>query len=137
MNAGKRKQVGGAWYKTVELLDGEFVSKDANAHHWRGKWTSSFGRLYLTNLRLIFCGMPGLLIWRLGVPWAWETVVIDLDKILVVAPATNIPNHFLEDAYAMDLGDRKEVFSTVPAPDQQWLMEIKATFPSQHHNDQP
>src|SRR5437660_8574390 len=90
-------------YKPVTILPSEYVSREANVHHQRGRWTWSFGRLYLTNFRLIFCGAPALMIWLMAVPWPREAIVLDLDEIVGVTPATQSPWHILGDAFAVYL----------------------------------
>jgi hypothetical protein len=127
--------VGGLVFKPVQLLENEFISRSDTAYHWRGRWTSSLGKLYLTNLRLIYSGMPGITVGLMGLPWSRESLTLDLDDIQFVGRIDVVWAEYLRrgisaDAYFVDANGQRHCFGPAIGEHLSWLQDLKRPLSS-------
>ncbi len=128
------RRVGGLVFKPVQLLENEVISRSDTAYHWRGRWTSSLGKLYLTNLRLIYSGMPGITVGLMGLPWSRESLTLDLDDIQRVGRVDLVWAEYLRrgiaaDAYFVDANGQRHYFGPAIGEHLSWLYDLKLALP--------
>jgi len=137
MRAANRRhprRVGGILYKPVELLEDEWVSRSDTAYHWRGRWTSSLGKLYLTNLRLIYSGMPLMTVGLVAIPWAREFLALYLDDVQYVGRLTQVWPEYVRhgissDAFFVECKGEKQYFSVAFGGNPPWLQNLSRPLP--------
>jgi hypothetical protein len=143
LTAGQRRprQVGGILHKLVELLENEHISRSDIAWHWRGRWTTSLGRLYLTNFRLVYSGMPLVTLGLLGLPWPRESLTLNLDDIRSAGRTEQVWPEYLRrgiaaDAFFVGVNGEKHHFGIMFGRSSAWVSDLKRPPPLQNADDE-
>ena len=117
-------KVGGGILKEAPLLEGEAVAKEAAAYHRRGAFYLAWGKLFLTNWRLIFC--PS----KLAGPWRNERLAFPLETIEALG-TTKLPWYWTfllwgmpADAWCVRVEGKRHWFSLGWGTNKLWLREL-------------
>lgn len=127
-------RVGGLLFADVELAPDERVLASDAAAHWRRRWSSSWGRLHLTNQRLIFTGMPLISIGLFPLPFVPQTVAIHRSDISGAGRVEGIWPEYLRrgiaaDAFFVDTANGRYHFAVLLGKSAQWVQALT------HEND--
>ncbi|MEX0683768.1 MAG: hypothetical protein WD904_02080 [Dehalococcoidia bacterium] len=119
-------RLGGGWYHSTELLDGEEVLKSGDVFHKPSR-TNQGGRLYLTNNRLVY------------LPDRWAAVMGDeriewpLERIEAFAMTREnggvlfqVNSLLVFECMYMQRGDDRHLFSTgLSLTDREWIAALE------------
>jgi hypothetical protein len=117
-------KVGGGIWKELSLLDGEVVTKEGHAYHRAGALHLVWGRLFLTNKRLLYCP------WKLAGPWRSERLAYALEEIEALGRAKR-PWYWVmllwgmaPDTLFIEVGRKRHWFSLGWGWSKSWLTEL-------------
>ena len=127
----RTSRVGGLLLKPVDLLENEFISRRDFTYHLRSRWTFSMGRLYLTNLRLIYSGGPLIVVGLLLILWPRESLTLDLNDIESVGPVEQglLKRSTVGEAFFIDVRGKRYHFGMLLGHHLSWLQDLKRPRP--------
>jgi hypothetical protein len=126
----RRESVGAAPLKTLALDPGEFVLRSGAAFHWRGRFSSSPGRLYLTSRRLLYTSLPLLALALFAVPWPRESLIISLETVarcgeVELAWPELLRRGIAAPAFYLDAPGQRHYFAVHPGESAEWLGHLR------------
>jgi hypothetical protein len=132
------ERVGGFLLKPVELLENEFISRSDFTYHWRSRWTFSMGKLFLTNLRIIYSGGPQIVVGLLPILWPREWLTLDLDDIEFVGQVEQgwLGRSIAGEAFFIDVCGQRHRFGLALGQHLSWLQELERPLPSKDRDDE-
>lgn len=116
--------------RMLPLGPGEFVVRTGAAFHWRGRFSSSPGRLYLTNQRLLYTSLPLLALALFAVPWPRESLTISLEAVARCGEVERVWPELLRrgaaaPAFYLDTPEQRHFFAVHPGESAEWLTHLR------------
>ena len=131
MDTIPRKQeparLGGGWFHSTELLDGEQVVREAEVLHKPSR-TNQGGRLYLTNKRLVY--LPDRWAAVMGdqrVEWSLESIeAFGMTRSDGGGPLFAVGSLLVFESMYVQRGHDRQIFSTrLSLSDREWVAALE------------
>lgn len=126
------RKLGGGWFHSTELLDGEEIQMEADVFHKPSR-SQQGGKLYLTNKRLVYLPDRWAAIVGDGrVEWPLEQIedagMTRDENAGIIFRSGNL---LVFECMWVERGHDRHLFSTrLPMTDREWVSAIKAAAPS-------